>query len=97
MLESRVEAIALKRSGMELRYAPEERIGIIIVDSFPELGRLAALRFLEWVQNNPGGVICLPTGKTPEYFIKEVGRYLENLCCPGLLPYRLYMKKHGNV
>jgi glucosamine-6-phosphate deaminase len=77
-MESRVEALALKKTGKQLRYAPEERTGIIVVESFPELGRLTALRFLEWVQNNPGGVISLPTGRTPEYFIKEVGRYLNN-------------------
>ncbi|UCB46258.1 MAG: glucosamine-6-phosphate deaminase [Spirochaetota bacterium] len=77
-MESKVEAIALTSSGVDLRYSPEERTGVIIVESFPELGKLAALRFIEWVQNNPGGVISLPTGKTPEYFIKEVGRYLKN-------------------
>jgi len=42
----------------------------IVVDNFPKLGLLAALRFLEWVGENPEGVISLPTGKTPEYFIK---------------------------
>ncbi len=45
------------------------RIPYIIVDNFPELGLLTALRFLEWVQENPNGVISLPTGKTPEHFI----------------------------
>ncbi len=77
-MESRVEKIALEKSGMKLKYEPEEKIGIIIVESFPELGRLSALRFLEWVQNNPDGVISLPTGKTPEYFIIEVQRFLKN-------------------
>ena len=42
----------------------------ITVDNFPKLGLLTALRFLEWVLENPEGVISLPTGKTPEYFIK---------------------------
>ena len=46
------------------------RIPYIIVDNFPQLGQLAALRFLEWVARNPEGVISLPTGKTPEYFIR---------------------------
>lgn len=41
----------------------------LLVDNFPKLGLLTALRFLEWVSNNPYGVISLPTGKTPEYFI----------------------------
>jgi glucosamine-6-phosphate deaminase len=42
----------------------------VLVDNFPQLGLLTALRFLEWVSQNPEGVISLPTGKTPEYFIK---------------------------
>jgi glucosamine-6-phosphate deaminase len=75
-MQSLVEQKAVERSGMQLIYPPLEKIGIIIVNSFPELGTLTALRFLEWVQQNPGGVISLPTGKTPEYFIKEVVRFL---------------------
>jgi len=77
-LNSKVEEIALKRSGQELIYPPTEKIGVIVVDNFPSLGKLTALRFLEWVQSNPGGVISLPTGKTPEYFIKWVNYYLQN-------------------
>ena len=75
-LTSKVEQIALNRSGQELIYPPNEKMGVIIVDSFPALGKLTALRFLEWVQENPGGVISLPTGKTPEHFIKFVVHYL---------------------
>ncbi|MGA7722551.1 MAG: glucosamine-6-phosphate deaminase, partial [Ignavibacteriaceae bacterium] len=75
---SKVEEKYLQQSGKELLYAPTEKIGIIQVKNFPELGRLAALRFLEWVLENPGGVISLPTGKTPEHFIKWVGYYLQN-------------------
>ncbi|HEU4929277.1 MAG TPA: glucosamine-6-phosphate deaminase [Candidatus Krumholzibacteria bacterium] len=71
-MSSRVEEIA--RAGRPLRHAPAEKAGVIIVDSFPALGTLAALRFIEWVQANPEGVIALPTGKTPEFFIKEVTR-----------------------
>ena len=74
--KSKVEEIALKKYGQKLMYQPEEKIGVIVVPSFPELGTFTALRFIEWVQNNPGGVISLPTGKTPEYFIKEVKRFL---------------------
>lgn len=44
-------------------------IPYIVVDNFPKLGLLTALRFLEWVSENPNGVISLPTGKTPEFFI----------------------------
>jgi len=75
-MQSKVEDIFLSSSGMKLRY-PSERIGTIVVQSFPDLGRLTALRFLEWVGQNPGGAISLPTGKTPEYFIKEVNRLLQ--------------------
>ena len=45
-------------------------ISYVIVDNFPELGLLTSLRFLEWVDENPEGIVSLPTGKTPEYFIK---------------------------
>lgn len=75
-MDSRVEEIAIAGSGQRLLYPPHEKIGIIVVNSFPSLGTLTALRFLEWVQRNPQGVISLPTGKTPEYFIKEVNRFL---------------------
>lgn len=44
-------------------------IPYIVVDNFPKLGLLTALRFIEWVSENPKGVISLPTGKTPEFFI----------------------------
>jgi glucosamine-6-phosphate deaminase len=57
---------------------PYRKIQTLVVDNYVELGQLAALRFLEWVCLNPGGVIALPTGKTPEFFIKWVLYYLEN-------------------
>lgn len=75
---SNVEKVYLEKSNRKLTYVPTEKIGIIQVDNFPELGQLAALRFLEWVLENPGGVISLPTGKTPEHFIKWVTYYLNN-------------------
>ena len=50
----------------------------IVVKNFPNLGLLTALRFLEWVAENPDGVISLPTGKTPEYFIKWTQYLLGN-------------------
>lgn len=71
---STVEEIA--RAGRPLRHTPEEKLGVVVVDSFPALGTLAALRFIEWAQTNPEGVVALPTGKTPEFFIKEVQRFL---------------------
>ena len=50
----------------------------VVVDNFPKLGMLSAFRFLEWVSKNPKGVISLPTGKTPEYFIYWTKYILEN-------------------
>ncbi|MDD4149525.1 MAG: hypothetical protein PHE33_05805, partial [Bacteroidales bacterium] len=50
----------------------------ITVDNFPKLGLLTSLRFLEWVNENPEGVVSLPTGKTPEYFIKYIQFFLDN-------------------
>jgi glucosamine-6-phosphate deaminase len=54
------------------------RIPYITVDNFPKLGMLSALRFLEWTLENPEGTVSLPTGKTPEHFIKWTGFLLEN-------------------
>ncbi len=51
-------------------------IPYIVVQNFPNLGLLTSLRFLEWVAENPEGVISLPTGKTPEYFIKWTNKLL---------------------
>ncbi|MBN1597655.1 MAG: PIG-L family deacetylase [Bacteroidales bacterium] len=53
-------------------------IPYITVDNFPLLGFLTSVRFLEWVSHNPEGVISLPTGKTPEYFIVWTVYMLEN-------------------
>ncbi len=75
--ESDVERRAILNSPFDEKYAPIEKIRTIVVDNFPDLGKLAALRFIEWIQKNPEGVISLPTGKTPEFFIKWVNYYLE--------------------
>jgi glucosamine-6-phosphate deaminase len=74
---STVEAYELQQSGRRPAYPPTEKIKVIEVENFPLLGKLTALRFIEWVLKNPGGVISLPTGKTPEHFIKWVMRILE--------------------
>ncbi len=74
---SSVEKIELERSGRAFRYTPTEKIDVIEVNNFPLLGKLTAFRFIEWVLKNPGGVVSLPTGKTPEHFIKWVTRILE--------------------
>ncbi|MBN2579578.1 MAG: hypothetical protein JXB10_11360 [Pirellulales bacterium] len=71
-----VEQTALAASPFDLLYPPDEKIPVLTVSNFPSLGRLVAMRFLEWVQGHPGGVVALPTGKTPEHFIKWVQRLL---------------------
>jgi glucosamine-6-phosphate deaminase len=53
------------------------KVPYLLTDNFPKLGLLTALRFLEWASNNPEGVISLPTGKTPEHFIKWTKYILE--------------------
>ena len=73
---SNVENLYIKNSGQKLRYAPAEKINVIIVNNFPDLGKLTALRFMEWLQQNEGWTIALPTGKTPEHFIKWSTRLL---------------------
>lgn len=83
-LSSRVEQASLDASGYELIYRPLEKIPAIVVDNFPNLGRLTAVRFLEWVLANPEGVVALPTGKTPEYFIKYVLHYLRGWQQPAV-------------
>jgi glucosamine-6-phosphate deaminase len=72
-----VEQHGLATSPFNILYSPTEKIGTLVVENFPTLGRLTALRFIEWVQQNPGGVISLPTGKTPEHFIRWVNHLLE--------------------
>jgi glucosamine-6-phosphate deaminase len=74
-MESQVERRILEEQSARLTVGTDERIGVIVVDNFPRLGTLTAARFLEWAQSNPEGVVSLPTGKTPEYFIKEVLRF----------------------
>jgi len=73
-----VEKLAEQASPFGALYPTTEKIATIVVENFPALGKLAAMRFIEWVQSNPGGVISLPTGKTPEHFIKWVKRLLTN-------------------
>ena len=72
---SSVEQAFLKHSGME---KISTRMPYITVDNFPQLGLFTALRFIEWVAENPNGVISLPTGKTPEHFIKWTTFILDN-------------------
>jgi len=68
-----VEQVFLRNSG---RKGWTTKLPYIVVKNLPDLGLLTSLRFLEWVSENPEGVISLPTGKTPEYFIKWTQRIL---------------------
>ena len=72
---SKVESAFYQISG-----SPEFNTNVpyIVVDNFPLMGLLTSLRFLEWASENPDGVISLPTGKTPEYFIKWTSHLMEN-------------------
>ena len=44
------------------------KIPYVTTESFPQLGLLSAMSFLEWVSENPDGVVSLPLGKTALYF-----------------------------
>ena len=54
------------------------RLPYISVESFPKLGLLSALSFLEWVSKNPNGVVSLPTGKTAQHFLHFTHLLLTN-------------------
>lgn len=64
----------------------------ITVANSPEMGLLIALRFLEWVGENPEGVISLPTGKSSASFITWVKRILDGWETPEGKAFR---EKHG--
>ena len=70
---TKVEVAFQQRSG---RNEFSTAVPYIVVRNFPNLGLLTSLRFLEWVAENPEGVISLPTGKTPEYFIEWTNKLL---------------------
>jgi len=75
---SPVEQYGVSSSPFDILYPPTEKLNTIVVENFPALGKLTALRFIEWVQTNPDGVVSLPTGKTPEHFIKWIDRLLKS-------------------
>lgn len=79
-----VERAFLAKSGRDAHY-DGERIPVIEVQNVYELGQLVAVAFLEWVQANPAGVVALPTGRTPEYFIKTLDRFRTHWSEPALV------------
>lgn len=76
--KSLLEKIFLEKFKERDIYPEFEKIKTFVVPSFSFLGKIVALRFIEWLQLNPEGIICLPTGKTPEYFIKWTEFFLKN-------------------
>ncbi len=72
---SPLEEAFFKKSGQK---PPTTYTPYILTDNFPKLGLFTSLRFLEWVSENPEGIISLPTGKTPEFFIKWTSYILNN-------------------
>ena len=75
--KSAVEARFLSDSDYPNRRSSSmEYADVVVANSFPELGLMTALRFIEFVQEMPNAVCSLPTGKTPEYFIKWVVRII---------------------
>jgi glucosamine-6-phosphate deaminase len=72
---SEVERFFLQQAGIETMSTV---IPYITVENFPKLGMLMSLRFLEWVSQNPTGVISLPTSKSAQYFINYTKYFLEN-------------------
>lgn len=67
-------------------------IPYIVTESVPRMGLMMALRFIEWVAQNPNGVISLPTGKTPQYFIQYTHEILDNWDTPRI---QEVLKKYG--
>jgi len=70
-----VEKVFVEKSG---RKDLSTRIPYVIVPNFPNLGLFTSLKFLEWISEHPEGVISLPTGKTPEHFIRWTQHILQN-------------------
>jgi 6-phosphogluconolactonase/glucosamine-6-phosphate isomerase/deaminase len=69
-----VEKEFLARSGLPWEY-PGETMPALEVDNIYSLGQIVSQRFMEWVIENPTGVVALPTGRTPEFFIKTLEKY----------------------
>jgi glucosamine-6-phosphate deaminase len=77
LLSTRIDPVEekfLHQSHRKLKY-DGENIPIIVSENLYSLGKLTALHFINWIKENPEGVISLPSGKTPEYFIKYLNYY----------------------
>jgi len=76
---SGVEKVFWEESGI---ITETTKLPYITVQNFPKLGLLSALRFLEWVGQNPKGVISLASAKTQNYFIYYTKHLLQNWDSP---------------
>ena len=72
---SKVEHSFFNESGVK---RVTTKLPYVVVESFPKLGLLSALSFLEFANENPNGVICLPTGKTAQHFIRYTQMLMNN-------------------
>jgi glucosamine-6-phosphate deaminase len=78
-----VELKFLADSGRQPSY-PNEYIPIIETRNSFFLGKLTALRFIEWVQYNPNAVVAFTSGSTPEFFVKFLSYYKNNWNNPAV-------------
>lgn len=72
-----VEKKFIAQSGRQETYL-HEYIPIIEAKNSYDLGKLTALKFIEWAANHPTGVMALTSGNTPENFIKFLYYYKKN-------------------
>lgn len=93
---TKVEQKFLLKSTRQQTYSGEYFPVVEVRDHY-ELGKLTALRFIEWVQYNPNGVIAFTSGNTPEFFIKFLDYYKNNwhktAVQEELRSYGIYQKK----
>ena len=69
-----VEQKNLQETGLQAKY-PSEPVKLFESTNPLQLGQMSALAFIEWVIENPRGVISLPTGKTPEFMIRWLSHF----------------------
>ena len=56
----------------------KEKIRTVVVENFPMLGKAAAWRFLEWVQENPQGLLDDPKKNKPsQYMLHGTGIFAD--------------------
>ena len=72
---SKVEQSFLKISGID---KISTTTPYIVAPDLPKLSLMIALRFIEWVSENPNGVICLPADKHASLFIRFTHQILDN-------------------